>query len=84
MLSRGGVPCIERTKCAGANLITRWDRQKAATVDNLVLLTFGEAGQHEDADLKALARSDPQFCAHVTNRLAKVRRDLSCALGTEG
>ena len=52
-------------------------------VDNLVLLTFEEAGQHEDADLEALAHSDPQFCVHVTKRLAKIRWDLNCALGTE-
>lgn len=56
----------------------RWDRHRPATVDNLVLLTFEEAGRHEEADLEALARADPRFCVHVEGALARVRRDLSC------
>lgn len=51
----------------------RWDRARAATVDNLVLLTQREADAHEQADLSELRRSEPEFCAFVEHMLARAR-----------
>ena len=71
---------MRRVRCADAILLCyRWDRQKPATVDILVLLTFEEAGQHEEANLEALASSDARFCERVASALARVRLDLNCA-----
>lgn len=52
---------------------TRWDRRKPATVDNLVLLTLGEADAHDKADLEALRREEPSFVGFVEGVLARAR-----------
>lgn len=40
---------------------TRWDKGKAPTVDNLVLLTAEEAEEHDATDLQQLTQQDPTF-----------------------
>ena len=47
-------------------------------VDNLVLLTFDEAGAHEDSDLETVKSTDPEFFAGVTAIVGRVRQELGC------
>ena len=56
----------------------RWDKARPATIDNLVLLDFDEADQHDAADLQQLQQSDPQFKQWVDNKLSHVAA-LYCA-----
>lgn len=60
-----------------ANLhLTRWDRSKAATVDNLVLLTAEEAEAHDAVGLEQLQQQEPEFVAQVERLLDHVRAQL--------
>ena len=56
----------------------RWDKRRPATVDNLVLLTFDEAGTHDDTDLDAVKSTDLEFFERVTAALGRVMQDLGC------
>ena len=51
----------------------RWDATRAATVDNLVLLTLAEADAHQATTLEALRREEPEFVAFVESQLTRVR-----------
>jgi hypothetical protein len=55
---------------------TRWDRSKAATADNLVLLTAEEANAHDAASLQQLQQQEPAFVAHVEQLLDHVRAQM--------
>jgi hypothetical protein len=48
-------------------------------VDNLVLLTFEEAGAHEEADLADVEGSHPQYFSRVAAALSRIQHDLGCA-----
>jgi tRNA threonylcarbamoyladenosine dehydratase len=51
--------------------------QKAATPDNLVLLTHAEADAHDaEGSLERLRMEEPEFVAHVEAHLDIVRRTL--------
>ena len=50
--------------CAG-----RWDHGKPPDLDNLVLLSFKEAEQHEESSLADIRQEDPEYHAHVTSVL---------------
>jgi hypothetical protein len=56
--------------------LTRWDASKAATVDNLVLLSEEEAAAHDATGLAALKEAEPQFVAKVERLLDHVRAQL--------
>ena len=43
----------------------RWDASKPAAVDNLVLLTFAEAEEHEAQTLQQVRDHDPEFAKFV-------------------
>lgn len=55
---------------------TRWDRSKAATADNLVLLTAEEAEQHDAVGLQQLQQQEPEFVAKVERLLDHVRAQM--------
>jgi hypothetical protein len=62
------------SRCAAE--LTRWDRERAAEVDNLVLLTRDEADTHDQVlSLQALAAAEPAFCAKVERLLRRARRE---------
>ena len=53
-------------------MLTRWDRELPASVDNLVLLTGPEAEAH---DAGGLADADPAWAAHVKATLLRSARE---------
>ncbi len=55
----------------------RWDKERPATVDNLVLLTFGEAEQHEEMRPVDVKTEDPDFFRRVQQAIARVRYELA-------
>lgn len=58
--------------------LTRWDLAKPATLDNLVLLTFEEAEQHEAlGGLEELRRLEPEFCSRVDAILRRAGEQLA-------
>lgn len=56
--------------------LTRWDRRRPATVDNLVLLTAEEAEAHDEAGMEALTQTEPEFVARVERLLDIVRAQV--------
>lgn len=59
----------------------RWDRERPPTVDNLVLLSFGEAEQHEGMSLEDVRAADPVFYQRVQKTLARIRYELGDTTG---
>ena len=57
----------------------RWDKERPATVDNLVLLTFDEAEAHETSDLENTQRNDSQFYERVMSVRRQIHFDLGIA-----
>ncbi len=55
----------------------RWDQKRPATVDNLVLLTFGEAEQHEGMTPEDVKTEDPDFFRRVQQGIARARYELA-------
>ena len=53
-------------------VLTRWDREQPASVDNLVLLTGAEAEAH---DRDGIAAADPAWAAHVHATLRRSARE---------
>ncbi|CAK0785696.1 hypothetical protein CVIRNUC_008907 [Coccomyxa viridis] len=56
--------------------LTRWDAQRGATVDNLVLLTFEEAEVHEASDLNSVQQSEPELFWKVSSAITQIHADL--------
>lgn len=56
--------------------LTRWDRSKPPTVDNLVLLTSEEADVHDATGLEQLQQQEPEFVAQVERLLDHVRAHI--------
>jgi hypothetical protein len=56
--------------------LTRWDRSKPPTVDNLVLLTAEEAEVHDVTGLEPLHQQEPDFVKHVERLLDQVRAHI--------
>lgn len=57
----------------------RWDRERPATVDNLVLLTFEEAEQHEGMTPNDVRAADLEFFERVQRGFARVRYELGAS-----
>ncbi|KAH7446470.1 hypothetical protein KP509_01G058000 [Ceratopteris richardii] len=51
--------------------LTRWDATKPASPDNLILLTFKEAEEHESKTLEKIRSSEPEFYEMVTRILLR-------------
>ncbi|KAL4854230.1 tRNA threonylcarbamoyladenosine dehydratase [Chlorella vulgaris] len=65
------------TRSVGHLTLTRWDPSRAATVDNLVLLTHAEADEHEQQQsLEELRRREPELCRRVEAVLSRARHDF--------
>lgn len=65
------------TRGVGHLTLTRWDSRKAATIDNLVLLTHAEADEHDQLEsLEQLRQQEPEMCARVEAVLARARQDF--------
>ena len=58
-------------------VLTRWDASQPARVDNLVLLTFEEADEHDatPGGVAGVRNSEPPFARFVDTTLARARRD---------
>lgn len=56
-------------------VLVRWDADKPATVDNLVLLTFEEADAHAASSLDQLSAAEPEFVSKVEKVLQRARQD---------
>ncbi|KAL3527436.1 hypothetical protein ACH5RR_012092 [Cinchona calisaya] len=57
-------------------MLVRWDQTKPASVSNLVLLRFTEAGEHESQSLEDIQREEPEFFARVTSVLKRAKSDF--------
>ena len=57
-------------------VMCRWDAQRGATVDNLVLLTFEEAEAHEASHLTTMQQSEPELFEKVSSAIRQIRVDL--------
>jgi hypothetical protein len=56
--------------------LTKWDREGAAELDNLVLLTRDEADAHDfGPSLEALKEAEPEFFSKVDRLLRRARRE---------
>ncbi|KAI5078153.1 hypothetical protein GOP47_0007977 [Adiantum capillus-veneris] len=51
--------------------LTRWDVTKPATPDNLILLTFQEAEEHESKTIQEIRSSEPEFYKMVCKVLQR-------------
>ena len=61
--------------------LTRWNPSRAASLDNLILLTTEECDAHDAACAKEggfeeLVAAEPEFARFVETRLARVRADF--------
>jgi hypothetical protein len=56
--------------------ITRWDHSRPPSIDNLVLLTFDEAEEHEATTLEEIAAKEPEFFALVTTVLHRAATEF--------
>ncbi|KAM7267781.1 hypothetical protein ACFE04_009947 [Oxalis oulophora] len=52
-------------------ILIRWDKEKPASVSNLILLKFNEADEHENRDLEDIKENEPEFFAKVTSVLKR-------------
>lgn len=59
----------------------RWDKDRPATVDNLVLLNFEEAEEHEGTTLDKVRESDPAFYDRVQLALGRIHHDIGAEVG---
>lgn len=57
----------------------RWDKDRPATVDNVVLLTFDEAEAHENSELEAVQQNDSLFYERVMSVRRQIHFDLGIA-----
>ncbi|KAL5574331.1 hypothetical protein UlMin_023928 [Ulmus minor] len=57
-------------------MLVRWDREKPASVSNLVLLKFEEADEHESRTLDDIKENEPEFFSRVTAVLKRAEKDF--------
>lgn len=57
-------------------MLVRWDQSKPASVSNLILLKFKEAGEHESTTLDDIKEKEPEFFARVTSILKQAESDF--------
>ena len=56
--------------------LTKWDREGAAELDNLVLLTRDEADAHDQGpSLATLRATEPALCSKVDRLMRRARRE---------
>lgn len=65
--------CLEACYCC---LILRWDAAKPAGVDNLVLMTFQEADQHDNGSTEATNATEAHR-NYVHERLQLIRTEYN-------
>ncbi|ONK67119.1 tRNA threonylcarbamoyladenosine dehydratase 2 [Asparagus officinalis] len=58
-------------------MLVRWDREKPASVSNLVLLKFSEADEHESIALDSIKEEEPEFYSKVITVLRRVELDFA-------
>ncbi|DBB11804.1 TPA: hypothetical protein ACH3X3_005959 [Trebouxia sp. C0006] len=56
-------------------VLTRWDASKPAGVDNLVLMTFEQADQHDEGGAAAHQHTTDAYSSYVRQRLELVRTE---------
>ncbi len=54
----------------------RWDSQRPAAVDNLVLMTGHEADEHAGRDLHQAAELHPELAIYVDKMLQRAREEF--------
>ncbi|XXG53610.1 hypothetical protein AAC387_Pa03g1685 [Persea americana] len=57
-------------------MLVRWNQSKPASVTNLILFNFKEAGEHESTTLDDIKEKEPEFFARVTLILKKAESDF--------
>ncbi|GFY87635.1 NAD(P)-binding Rossmann-fold superfamily protein [Actinidia rufa] len=57
-------------------MLGRWDREKPASISNLILLRFKEADEHELRTLEDVKDKEPEFFARVTSVLKRAEADF--------
>ncbi|GAX86113.1 hypothetical protein CEUSTIGMA_g13526.t1 [Chlamydomonas eustigma] len=62
------------TRSVANMTLTRWDKRKSPTVDNVVLLTCEEADKHDETELSTLQQQEPLFVNWVQKILDHARR----------
>jgi hypothetical protein len=63
---------IAEHKKSYALLSDRWERSKPPTVDNMILVTGKEAGEHDVGGVEALEARDSQLYGRIISKLAEV------------
>lgn len=58
-------------------MLVRWDKEKPATVSNLILLKFREAEEHESKTIDNIKEEEPEFYNRVTTVLKKAEVDFA-------
>ncbi|XP_060672862.1 tRNA threonylcarbamoyladenosine dehydratase [Ziziphus jujuba] len=57
-------------------MLVRWDREKPASVSNLILLKFKEADEHESMTLDDIKEKEPEFFNRVTSVLKRAELEF--------
>lgn len=57
-------------------MLVRWDREKPASVSNLILLKFNEADEHESRTLEDIKEGEPEFFVRVTSILKRAELEF--------
>ncbi|KAJ4837961.1 hypothetical protein Tsubulata_015680 [Turnera subulata] len=57
-------------------MLIRWDREKPASVSNLILLKFKEADEHELTTVDEIKVKEPEFFERVTSVLKRAELDF--------
>lgn len=57
-------------------MLVRWDKEKPASVSNLVLLKFKEADEHESRTLEEIKELEPEFYERVESALKRAQLDF--------
>ena len=63
-----------------ALLCDRWEKSRPATVDNLILVTGGEAEEHDAGGVDVLKLRDPELYARITSVLALVSESFGVSV----
>jgi len=56
--------------------LTRWDSERPPNIDNLVLLTFDEAEEHDSTTLDEISVRDPEYFSMVTATLNRAAMEF--------
>ncbi|KAK9115818.1 hypothetical protein Sjap_014765 [Stephania japonica] len=70
------VVCAQVPDVVALRCLFRWDRTKPASLSNLILLKFTEAGEHESRTLDEIKENEPEFFRRVTSVLEQAKSDF--------